>query len=228
MNKYKVLSAMLNLNEFTAEDLEHYTGLKINTIRVIIGRQEALLEQVGIRDNGGRGGQYKVYRVRPDRVDELRARIHGVYANLLLPTLKDEQVSVPLSLRAAEDVLKRRYLEEDSVPKKEKLFTLAQIRLESARQETELLTRQASTEVAQMLESRLRSAELLRDLCAKELAVAAAASSASGAEALDFMRKFKDAANDLKNQGEPNEALSYLTRLVESPVLTTALAKSAN
>ena len=223
MNKYKVLSAMLNLGEFTAEDLARFSGVKLSTVRGVMTRQESNLEQARVQETGSRGGQFKVYRIKPDRVEHLKGIVTTAYATLHPGTVKN--IVIPISLRAVEDTLTRRWLDvKNDVAKREELYTLAEIRLESARHDIELLLRQAPIESAPHLRLRLQSAEMLFELCANELAAENGTKQIPSPEVLATLMRFKDVAEQLRSEGDANEALTYLSRVVVSPLLSHAVA----
>jgi hypothetical protein len=221
MNKHRVLSAMLNLGEFTASDLARFSGVKLDTVRTIMVRQESNLEQVRVQETGSRGGQFKVYRIRPSRVEDIQALVTTAYANLTPGTTKT--VVIPISLRAVEDTLTRRWLDsKNDVVKRAELFSIAEIRLESARYDIDLLLRQAPAESAPHLRLRLQSAEMLLDLCANELAAENGTRRIPSQEVYATLLKFKDVAEKLRSEGDANEAVTYLSRAVGSPLLTHA------
>jgi hypothetical protein len=226
-NKYKVLGAMLNLGEFTAEDLAAYSNVKLNTVRVVLGRNENLIEQVGLRDTGQRGGQFKVYRLKNDHVPDLLNQIRETYANLIPPQLKNTgdlktEDTEPLSLLTAEDVLLHRYRDAETLEQKQRLFDLAEIRITSARFDVDLLSRQVSAEIAENLRTRLNSLDTLLDLCAQELAMASGGGVSAG-YVIQLLKTVKRLADDFSRQGDSSEAAAILSRVVDSPVLEQAV-----
>jgi hypothetical protein len=231
MNKYKVLAAMLNLVEFTVEDLATFSGVKLNTVRVVLARHENLVQHVRTQDTGQRGGQFKLYRVKDEQLEQLRLLINNTYTNHIFPPNaegSDVSKDVPISLRATEDVLKRRFPQEKSLAAKRKLFDLAEIRLESARQEIGLLQRQLPYERSELLRFRLQSAESLLDLCMKELAFALGEQPIEEMNLPGLLVDTNTQAKEFVKNGDSGAAASLLGRVIESPVLAAAVSNGRN
>lgn len=109
LNRYRVLNAILTLREFTVTDLAHYSGVKDNTVRTVLGRDARFVERDGIRAQGRRGGQPIQYRLCADAEHDLIGilrELEGVGANLP-PLVTDQEDPVMLSLVSAEDILLR-------------------------------------------------------------------------------------------------------------------------
>ncbi|GAB1646158.1 hypothetical protein [Krasilnikovia sp. MM14-A1259] len=107
--RYRVLNAILALREFTVADLAHYSGVKENTVRTVLGRDTHFVERDGTRAQRRPGGQPIQYRLRTDAEDDLVGilrELEGVGASLP-PLVADQQDPVTLSLVAAEDILLR-------------------------------------------------------------------------------------------------------------------------
>src|SRR3712207_3702699 len=141
---YKVLGAMLALNEFTADELARYTGAKVTTGRTILNREQSYLEEVGRLETGKKGGQCRRLRVRPMLLQSLRDRIENLFAQIkLAPSGSPEPESatdtasapqVPLSLLVAEDILVRRFPEAKDAAEKRSLIELAEVNFDTGRE----------------------------------------------------------------------------------------------
>jgi len=109
LSRYRVLNAILALREFTVTDLAHYSGVKANTVRTVLGRDSRFVERDGPRAHGRRGGQPIQYRLCADAEEDLVGilrELEGVGANLP-PLVADQEDPIMLSLVAAEDILLR-------------------------------------------------------------------------------------------------------------------------
>ena len=121
--RYKVLGAVLALKEFTVADLATFSGVKPNTVRTVLGREPELVDEIGKRETGAKGGQFTRYHIRSDAIDRLRSELHGLYRQFETYVDKDkdkedvgqstgEKVSKyqpPLAILAAEEALIRRF-----------------------------------------------------------------------------------------------------------------------
>ena len=84
MKRYKVLAAMLALDEFSTDELEKISGVKIATVRTVIDRvKDNYLVCLGKKPSGHRGGQFKRYRVQKEKVHLLRAEIDELFNHIL-------------------------------------------------------------------------------------------------------------------------------------------------
>ena len=64
----KILGAILALKRFTAMDLHEFSGVSMDTIRTVLRRDKEFLEDLGTETRlGGRGGRYKLYKLRSDK-----------------------------------------------------------------------------------------------------------------------------------------------------------------
>ena len=106
IERYKVLSAMLTLPEFTSADLSTHTGVKIDTVRSVVKREEhRYLTRVpmGNTESKQRGGQFVRYRLEPQKVKELRDEVEGLFAQVrdsANTLINDNEVALHPSLSA--------------------------------------------------------------------------------------------------------------------------------
>src|SRR5580700_6781482 len=105
MERFKVLGALLVLREFCVRDVAEYCQVKEATVRTVLERNRSLLERVGERETGRRGGKHSIYRVLAERRDELRAMIAALYRELPPDPARGE-FQPPLTLLAAEEALR--------------------------------------------------------------------------------------------------------------------------
>lgn len=148
---YKVLGSMLALREFTAKDLEDYSGVTNGTIHTILTRRRELLEEIGVRETGRRGGQLKVYRLRGDRAQALEEEI-GALIKQIRPAAvgREEERSgpveggavseLPVSLLAGEETLLALFPNAETPDEKRALLSTATSDLESGRYEVDVLS----------------------------------------------------------------------------------------
>src|SRR5262245_19478554 len=109
LDSYKVLGAMLALESFSAADLAQFSKVDIETVRNVIRGREYLLERASQQSEAGRGGRFVEYRLRPDKVAELRKSIRRAFNSACIedppPTREAGVQKLPLNLLAAEDLL---------------------------------------------------------------------------------------------------------------------------
>jgi hypothetical protein len=76
--RYKTLAAAVALERFTVADLVRYSGIKRTTVQSVVQRAGRYIDSVDELRTGKRGGRPKVYRVRPERADELLATLQEI------------------------------------------------------------------------------------------------------------------------------------------------------
>jgi hypothetical protein len=127
LHRYRVLTAILALREFTVADIAHYSATKDTTVRTVLSRESRYVERAGYAAQGRRGGQPIRYRLCPETEHELRAILRDLESigTDRSPSAVDEDAdSVILSLTAAEDILLRQ-LPAASVAERAQLLELA-------------------------------------------------------------------------------------------------------
>jgi hypothetical protein len=127
--RYKVLAAILALEDFTIEDIANKTGVKQNTVSTILARERGSLEKIADEKTGRRGGARKRYRVRPESSEGLHAELRELDGLATLRPLQTERKSpaVPLGLLAAEETLLLRYANAEDPEEKLRLIRLAKL-----------------------------------------------------------------------------------------------------
>ena len=133
MERYKVLAAMLRLNEFTAADLASFSGVKRNTVHTVLRREAALLEEVGRDETGQRGGQFLRYRVKSERAEQLRSEIEKL-RNVSRPH-SESAPKIPSGFLVAQRALLNALPQASSLEEKEYLLQVAKYNLQGARLE---------------------------------------------------------------------------------------------
>jgi len=231
---YKVLGAMLALNEFTADELARYTGAKVTTVRTILNREQSYLEEVGRLETGKKGGQCRRLRVRPMLLQSLRDRIENLFAQIkLAPSGSPEPESatdtasapqVPLSLLVAEDILVRRFPEAKDAAEKRSLIELAEVNFDTGRAECEMLPEGCNLDA---LKAHMRTIEDLFNLCRMELEAEVTQPPQQGRWAVqDVFQRLTAASAELWNLGGgENQKLAFATsqRVAKSHVVNMAL-----
>jgi hypothetical protein len=127
LHRYRVLSAILALREFTVADIAHYSATKDATVRTVLSREARYVERAGYAEHGRRGGQAIRYRLCPDTEHELRAilrDLESIGTDRSASAVDEDADSVILSLTAAEDLLLRQ-LPAASVAERARLLELA-------------------------------------------------------------------------------------------------------
>jgi len=111
LETYRTLAAMLLLPEFTRADLVRASAVNESTVQTVLRRSD-LVEEIGRRETGRRGGQPTVLRLRPGAYERIRAELKRLedVGQARDPDVA-AQVEVPSSLRAAQDVLLRQFPE---------------------------------------------------------------------------------------------------------------------
>lgn len=143
--RYKVLGAMLALkSDFTVEDLARFSGVKAATVYNYITRTD-YVEEIGSQQSGKPGGQRLLYRVKPNRIDDLRAEVESVLtaipaeAGIKLETRgikQPEDFKEPLGLQTAEDAIHEYYPLAESAEEQSHILKVAEIDLHGALAET--------------------------------------------------------------------------------------------
>ena len=71
LERYRVLGAVLALDEFTVAELARFSGVKETTVRTVLSRNQQFVQQTGRRASKRRGAQPLSYRLRPETRDGL-------------------------------------------------------------------------------------------------------------------------------------------------------------
>lgn len=226
---YKVLGAMLALDKFTTEELAQYSEVKINTVRTILNREQAYLEEIGRQETGRRGGQCRHWRVKPVLVQQLRQKIENLFGQVKMTPLDGPETEsasapqVPLSLLVAEDILVRRFPEAADAKMKRDLIELAEVNFNTGRSEYENFPVGHNLNT---IKAHMRTIEDLFNLCRMELDAVAPRSPQQGGYAVqDVFQRLTAASTDLWNLGGENRKLAFGTmqRVANSPVVNMAL-----
>jgi len=218
--RFKVLGAMLALREFTAADLADFSGVNLNTVRVVLGREKEFWEDLGRDASGQRGGQFLRYRVKPEKFGVLEEAIDGLQRDARAiasgrhKRSSDESgsnatVDVPVSLLAAEDALARRFTETTTLGDRIHLLNLAEIGAAKYRE-------QASSNPA--CNSHLQALEVLREVCLIEIAQESEPGIGPVAFAV-LKEKVLKAADALMNENAPQQAAFLLRHVVSGPLV---------
>lgn len=168
LERYKVLCGMVALKEFSADELARFTKVKLSTVRtVIIREKERLLDVIGKKVTGDRGGQFNQYKIKSDQFDTLRTEIEKLYKQTRGTsdlTLKPEQESkIPLSLLVAEDILRDLIKKDKDIEESRRLFEVADLNFQKARAELEDQTEGvACSEASMRISERLQTVEKLQ------------------------------------------------------------------
>lgn len=108
LEKYKVMGAMVALENFTAAELATASGVSIDTVRTQLARLGALLEAAPIVTNRP-GARTQRYRLLEKKRAELIRQLREVYRAVHVPTVTDDTDREELSARFdALDGLKER------------------------------------------------------------------------------------------------------------------------
>lgn len=219
--RYKVLSAILALKEFTVPEVANFSGVKGNTVRTVLAREPNLLDEVGKDHTGSRGGRFTRYRLKEREVEGLTGELSKVYLALQKgviagPRVGGKQVSShyepPLRVLAAEDALIRRFpLARTS---KEKLALIEFSDEILVKLQLEL----TSTEPAKYESFELLALRALRELCSVELIQSIVPDLVTAAPPI-FRDWFSTIADQATNLGQPDRGLGMLQRFMASPLL---------
>ena len=135
IERYKTLGGVLALDEFSVAELAELSGVRESTVRTILRREGAFVEQVGTQSTGRRGGQPLRWRLRPAAREQLRAQLRELEQLGVGPWLTDQHESddAPRAgIIAAEDVLLRLASTEVEPAKRTELVKLAEAHLDAA------------------------------------------------------------------------------------------------
>ena len=104
--RYRTLRAILDLREFTADELAEAANVKVATVRTVLARESQLVERIGVVSTGRRGGQPIRYRLLANAEEPLRARLDAAaraFSSREVDT--DGGSGTPSALLAAEEML---------------------------------------------------------------------------------------------------------------------------
>jgi hypothetical protein len=231
LENYKVLGAMIALSEFTVNDLSQYSGVKPNTVRTTINREQIYLEEIGKQETGKRGGQHRRWRLKASQIGNLRLRIDKLFSHLKTkPSALPETGSapqVPLGLLVAEDFLLRLFPEADNSDKKKEILESAKINFDTGRAECEnLIFGPDHTPRVEAIRAHMHSIQGLLVLSEAELGL----ENNKGQVKFDFdiqelHQQLTTASKELWKLGGGNCAYAFDTmqRLAESPLVYMAL-----
>jgi hypothetical protein len=171
MERYKILAGILALkDQFTVPELAKFSGVNDNTTRTVIGRNMDLVEACGHKETGRKGGKLVKYRLKPSKVEELRADLKKRFEALNVPFAAQSKSktapSVPLGLLAAEDALLRLKSAADN-EQKEHLLQLAEIGLQEGKSHLE--TGGMAPELQALVKTHINFLETLKDRDSSEL-----------------------------------------------------------
>lgn len=142
VNRYRVLGAMLALQEFTPQQLADYSGVKEQTVRTVLNREKGRYREVGTLETGRPGGQPRLLRLNPGATDEIRAELQQLYRDLpdrpsggAWASEWATEDGVPLPLLAADNALREQLPEAHTEEAQRRLFDLAKATLRTAQQQ---------------------------------------------------------------------------------------------
>jgi hypothetical protein len=221
--RYKVLSAILALREFTVPEVANFSGVKRNTVRTVLAREPNLLDEVSKDHTGSRGGRFTRYRLKEREVEGLTGELSKIYLALQKgviagPRVADKQVSShyepPLRVLAAEDALIRRFpLARTS---KEKLALIEFSDEILVKLQLELTSTEPAMQEYESFE--LLSLRALRELCSVELIQSIVPDVVTAAPPI-FRDWFSTIADQATNLGQTDRGLGILQRFMASPLL---------
>jgi hypothetical protein len=161
MERYKVLSAMLALKEFTVEDLAYFSKVKANTVSTILARESSFVQELGKQSTGRRGGQFIKYRLNPETINVLREEIKGLVGVIsgIITSETEFTPKVPLGILAAEDGLAT-LGEAKTDEERRQILEIAMIDVQGARADIEsMLIGGANSYSINLFEDRLTTLE---------------------------------------------------------------------
>ncbi len=240
LEQYKVLNAMLALPEFTVRDLSRYSDIIPTTVYTTINREKQYLEQIGRHETKKRGGQWVRWRVRPDQIQNLKARISKAFADMKAnPGTLDQDDSapeVPTALLVAEDILVRRY--PDAIPDKQReLLELAEINFNAAKNECEAIISVSDQDpnveaiqkqmrfVEHLLQTHIHFCENLIRLSEMEYDLVRSGDPRSEVSVKELHMQLTNSCNELWELGGDNQQVAFHTmqRVAHSPLINLAL-----
>jgi len=149
LERYRTMGAVLALGEFTVSELARLSGVREPTVRTVLRRERDLVEQIGTRKVGRRGGQPGHWRLRPEARERLRAQLQELERLGVGPWLgerEDDSHVLPAGLTAAEDVLLRLAPLASNPADRAELVELAQAQLDAVNASA-LPTREVASDV---------------------------------------------------------------------------------
>ena len=214
---YRVLGAMVALQEFDVKQLSQLSGVKLATVRTIVSREKKnLLEEIDQLPRSARGGRLIRYRVRPDKIVSLTETIDSIYTGLQTPeppTKRGKNRSdVPLAVLAAEDALLRRFPKATS-EERLRLLKLTEI--------AQLHDQDSGVREDPIAAVHFRCIDALKILSSAELAL----ESGSIPTSIPFgeiCSKMLSAASESARVGNLNEAKELVDRFAKSPITVAA------
>jgi hypothetical protein len=185
LEKYKVLGAALTFREFTVKDIAAFSEVNPSTVRTILKRNQAFLEELGPDETGRPGGRFTRYAVKADQIKPLRQMIESLYKQLKVspesephsssgaeakgPGRREHTAGLEdsVDLLAAEDALLRLFPKTQNHDERQYLLRLAEFHADTAQAQLE-----------QMLEVNAQGEEQSTE--------AAAVAATDGVRAFDF------------------------------------------
>lgn len=186
LETYKVLAAVLALNTFTIKELADFSGVNEITVRTILGRRSDLVQPVGLAVTAAkRGGRTKTYTLRPDAAPLVERQLAAL-SNLAppavavpspeqTPPVSQAELEPPISMLAAEDTLRRKYVHAFSEEERKTLVHMAKIQLGVARSALQQYASQKANPVAlARLEQNLNDLTAINSVYEAQIALEAA------------------------------------------------------
>jgi Hsp70 protein len=220
--RYKVLGAMLALKEFNVADLALFSGVKANTVRTVLMRESALVDELGKEHTGSRGGQFARYQLKKNKVDGLRSEIRRLYDALdtCIGGKTEEnasEYSAPLPLLTAEDALLLRFPRVNDVEAKVELIKFART-VEVQHTSRNRKEGKKADLLSKDLGFYLNSLRFLIDLCDAELLTASNPSISEYAAPI-FRDVFRSLLKRGQQLGQANHCVRLMSRFLISPLL---------
>lgn len=128
---YKILTSMIALDDFSVQDLAKICGVSQSSVRSIMDQKEQLFESI---DNSLKVNKdVQRFRISPSHRKQIRAEINVLFKLLIDSTKNSEEVTIPITLLIAEDIVAHRIMEAKNTKQKEELLALAILNYESAK-----------------------------------------------------------------------------------------------
>jgi hypothetical protein len=200
LEKLKVLSGALALNEFTIAELTRYAGVKEQTVRTVLNREQGVFEELRREKTGRRGGSTGVHRLRPEHVAALENDIGKIYNDLPLKKRVEDPAPALVTLDLAEEFLTRHFGETSDIEKREEIIKLATKQIEAVRGNIEKsATDVLPPDMIEKINQRLAMLDAARNTCV---------------ELIDHQRRMADIRKEME---EMRKKLEDAELAVESP-----------
>ena len=139
IERYRVLAAMLALEEFTHQRLAEFSGVKLATVRTVLNRERSWWVEIGQEEVRRRGGRSKILRITPEGSAAIGKELTKIHAAVDPVAVKEtpgfawtEGEDPLLPLLHAEAVLREHFVAAKTPAEREEVLATVTMGLRNA------------------------------------------------------------------------------------------------